>query len=233
MSSSTHLCLKQSQKSNWWYLSITFIKILSRDECVKISKQKGPNHRHKQILIPSTFRCYEQHWQVLHQFFWLMKMFPISFSQILIRHHVHKFNPSKDSLPTFFKVIFCFTWRGSGPLSHDHHLMDFENHVLQGCFSAEEGWPDCWGLLKEGQWACPDQHPSGRWNDQCHHPSLSGLLHHHPWGDRTRWHQSIPAELPTSWLGAGTHVQSSPDLWKVYFIYWRWTRILSTVPSNS
>lgn len=98
MSLSTHLCLKQSQKSNWLYISIIFIKILSRGECGNIRKQRGPNHRYKQILTPSTFRCYEQHWRVLHQFFWLMKMFPISFSQILIAHHVHKSNPSKDSL---------------------------------------------------------------------------------------------------------------------------------------
>lgn len=82
------------------------------------------------------------------------------------------------------------------PSLHVHYLMDFGSHVLEGCFSAEEAWPDCWGLLEEGQWARSDQHtplPDG--NDLCHSPASLGVLHHHPCMSRTRWHQRIPAEL--------------------------------------
>lgn len=103
------------------------------------------------------------------------------------------------------------------PSLHVHHLMDFESHVLEGCFSAEAVWPDsgdCKGRSVGMQWSA---HPSARWEWLV--PPSQPL-----WGcsittrvGRTRWHHRIPAECPTSWLSAGTHVQSSPDLWKLAF----------------
>lgn len=229
MSSSTHLCLKQSQKSNWWYISLTFIKILSWDECRKIRKQRGPNHRHKQILIPCTFRCCEQHWQVLHQFFWLMKMFPISFSQILIRHHVHKSNPSKDSLPTFFKIIFCLPGEvlalSPRPITSWILKVMYFRVVFQQKKAGQTAG-DCWrkvsghGLINT---------PSARWEWPVLLPQLLQGAPSPPCGDRTRWHHRIPAELPTSWLRHPRPKQPRPV---DSGIYWRWTRIPPTVPSS-
>lgn len=37
-------------------------------------------------------------------------------------------------MPTFFKVILCFTWRGSGPLSHIHHPCILKVMFCLECF---------------------------------------------------------------------------------------------------
>lgn len=102
------------------------------------------------------------------------------------------------------------------PSLHVHHLMDFESHVLEGCFSAEEAWPDSGECRRSVgmQWSA---HPLPDGNDPCCRPSLSGGAPSPPCVGRTRWHQRIPAGFPASWLSAGTHIQSNPDLWKLAF----------------
>lgn len=183
MSSGTHLCLKWSQQCSWWYISTILIKIPSRDVCGKMRKQKRPNHRHKQISIPSAFSCYKHHWQILHQFFQFMEMFPISFSLFFIRHPMHKSPFKGEPMPTFFEVIFCFAGRGSGPLCRIHQLMYIESHVpswvLWGLFFSRTSLARLLGIAAgrsvDMHWSTP---PLSDRNDQTHLPSRSQVLHH-------------------------------------------------------
>lgn len=193
MSSGTHLCLKWSHKSSWWYIPIILIEIPSRDVCGKMRKQKRPNHRHKQISIPSVFSCYKHHWQILHQFFRLMEMFPISFSLIFIRHPVRKSNPSKESLCLPSSRQFSALPEevpAISPVSITLCILKamFPLECFEGCSSAGQAWPDFWGLLQEGQRTCTDQHPlcqMGTTSPTA--PATPGVLHHHHCAGRTRW----------------------------------------------
>lgn len=76
-------------------------------------------------------------------------------------------------MPTF-KVTFCFTWRGSGPLCVSITSWILKVVYLRVVFQQKKPGQTL-GIAKEGQWACSDQHtplPDG--NDPCCHPSLSG-----------------------------------------------------------
>lgn len=82
-------------------------------------------------------------------------------------------------MPTFFKVIFCFTWRRSGPL-----FMSITSWILKVMYLRvvfQQKKPGQTLGSAEGQWACSDQHTLCQMGmTRAAAPASLGVLHHRP-----------------------------------------------------